>query len=185
MTNEEIKLIPEARTAAFFEQSTQIIVDQLTYREGLIIAVEGTNRKVRITRADAYPRVGDRYKQITGMKPGDLWSPPQRQIQQSLIVTKDESGANSGSCVRIREAEYFDPATQSFTATLRSGVEIYGAREGDIAKFLGLGRYEQASLKFVDSSETLYLVKGKPVLRNVTPGEANNQLRGLLGGGSK
>ena len=92
MTEQEHELTPEERTAAFFEQSPQIIASHLVDGDGMIIAVAGTDTKVRIAEAEPYSKkdVGPRYGRMNDMRPGDLFPPAQRQILQSLIVAKED-----------------------------------------------------------------------------------------------
>jgi hypothetical protein len=158
----EIRRSPEERTIAFFGQSPDRIAEQLIQGAGMTIALRGTENRIRIVEVQDWPKrdVGKRYKDkgIDDMLPGDLWNPLSRAIRQSLIVAKDEDG--SGACVRLLKAEYWDAAKNTFVSRLTKGEQDLAAREGDIAKYFGLEKYERSKLQFLDQSNRLYIVRG-------------------------
>ncbi|MEK7517475.1 MAG: hypothetical protein AAB583_02905, partial [Patescibacteria group bacterium] len=175
-------------TAALFEQSPDTMLNNLIAGDGMIIALPETDKRIRIVAAQPYPKsmVGERYKKrgIENMEPGDLWSPSMRTIKQSLIVAKDEDGV--GGCVRLLAAEYWDPTRQRFVSQLTTGEGSYSeTREGDIANYFGLERYERSRLQFLDESNTLYLVRGAYDVvgredQEISPEEANRELEKFL-----
>lgn len=174
------QLSPEARTARLFQMDVTKLAEELLGGEGMVISLIGSERRVRISEAEAFEknRVGLRYKAMNDMKPGDLWNPPMRQISQSLVVSKDENGV--GACVRILKVEYLDPSTNSYTPELRLEGQEYKQREGDIAKYLGLDKRERSQLKFQDDSDILYLTKEMQQLNNISPDNANREMEKLL-----
>lgn len=182
---QEKQITPEARTAALFSYAPGALAKQLIKGGGIVVAIPETDTKVRIFEAEPYEKrkVGKRYSAMNYMTPGDLWNPPMRQILQSLIVAKDRDGV--GACIRLKKVEYFDPKTQVFVPVLTTSRGEFGAREGDIAKYLGLRKRDQGKLKFLDNSDTLYLIREESAHRPVAPEQADNQLRDLLGGGQK
>lgn len=159
----EVRGSPEERTAAFFRQNPDIILDGLIAGNGMIFALPETDKRIRIVAAQSWIKrmVGERYKKrgIEDMEPGNLWNPSIRAIKQSLIVAKDEDGV--GACVRLLEAEYWDTTRQTFVSRLAADEKNYSqTREGDIAKYFGLQKNERSRLQFLDESNTLYIVRG-------------------------
>ena len=147
---------PEERTAQFFSIKAEAFSERLKPLEGngMVIA-SSLERKIRVVLAEPYSRVGDYYKKIGELKPGTLWNPAKRVISQSLIVTPSEGG--NGSCVRLLQAEFFDPETGDFVAQCNLGGEYFGPREGSIAKYLQLNKGGISELKFVDNTEILQI----------------------------
>lgn len=154
-------LTPEERTAALFRQPVEVLEQSLT---GAIVALEGTSKILLLTKVKAYPQVGSRYRQIREMTPGDWWSFPlqiggRRVTQQSLIPAQ---GEETSSCIRVQRAQYYNSELNTFVDELPE--QEIRQREGDIASFLGLEPGELAELKYLDSSDALYLVRGKGVV---------------------
>lgn len=166
--SEQIYSNPETRTAAFTNQDLYLMADQMIEGEGMVMVVYGTSRKVRIIKVDPWSkqRVGERNDVMAAMNPGDLWSPPERQILQALVVAKDKDGV--GACVRIERVEFYDASSQSFVETLTEGDVTYGQREGDIAKYLGLGKFERNKIQFQDATSTLYVVPDGEILPRIS-----------------
>lgn len=164
----KIRRSPEERTIAFFGQSPDRIAEQLIQGAGMTIALQGTEKRIRIVEVQDWPKrdVGKRYKDrgIDDMLPGDLWNPLIRAIRQSLIVAKDEDGA--GACVRLLKAEYWDAVNDAFVAELTEGEQKFAGREGDIAKYFELERNERSKLQFLDDSNRLYIVRGEYDITN-------------------
>lgn len=182
----EIRRTPEERTVAFFQQKANELATQLTQGDGVVIALSGTDKRVRITEAQAYPEVGNRYRNIKDMNPGDLWNPAiRRGIRQSLIVTPKE---REGACVRLLKVKYWDPINDIFVTDLTEGEENFGGREGDIAKYFGLERNERSRLQFLDESNRLYVVRAayevNTVNEDISPDDANRELERFLAQGS-
>lgn len=180
----EIRRSPEERTAAFFQQKAEELTRQLTQDDGIVIAMQGTDKRVRISEALAYPEVGKRYRNIKDMNPGDLWNPAIRGgIRQSLIVTSKEK--DEGACIRLLKVKYWDSVNDAFVTDLTEGEQNFGGREGDTAKYFGLERSERSRLQFLDQSNRLYIVRGEydvvnPVTQNISPEEANRELEKFL-----
>lgn len=149
---------PEQRTAQFFSQDPFALAQKLVENQGMVIEENVTGKKVRITKVEAFLKnsVGKRYRAMNEMQPGDLWNPPQRQIRQSLVVAKDADGV--GACVRLTEARYLDPKTNQFVKELFTEDHKFGPKEGDIAKYFGLNKNDQSKLRFLDESDTLFIV---------------------------
>lgn len=171
----------EVRTAEFFQQNVSRLTDALIEGDGMVIAVPDSERRLRLVEVEPFnkSRVGARYREMNDMEPGDLWNPPMRRISQSLIVALDRQAV--GACVRLLRANYFDPRSDSFVPTLSVGREEFAQREGDIAKFLGLGKYDRSRLEFVDRSNTLYLITGsREMVDRVRPQDANRNLERLV-----
>lgn len=163
------------RTAAFFSQNVEALVEELRGRE---IVVQGASKKILITSLESWEkeRVGKRYKAMEQMLPGDLWAPViRRGIRQSLIVAQDNGMI--GACVRLLRVRSFNPSTNEY---------VLMPREGDIAQILQLKPYERARLAFLDDSEVLYLIRGESFKSSVekgnplTPDQADSQLRRFL-----
>lgn len=169
---------PEERTVAFFQQNLTRLADALLKGDGIIIALPNSERRIKIAQIEewASKSVGERYKSkgVEKMDVGDLWNPPVRAIRQSLIVAKDKDGV--GACIRLLEAEYWDPSTGSFSPNFSEGEYTFGAREGDISKYFGLDKNEISKLRFLDESDTLYILRGK----KLNPKDANQVLEGFL-----
>lgn len=183
----EATLTPEMRTAVFFQRDTTALASVLNPREGpgMIIALPGNERRVRVLNAQPFPQVGAYYKRIQEMKAGDLWNPAKFGMTQSLVVTPREVGL--GSCVRIVQAEYFDPATGEYRTKMEDEHGSYNEREGSIAKHLGLERGERSQLKFLDDSNVLYVVRQANGVRvgigseeGIDVGDADRMMRDLL-----
>lgn len=179
----EARQNPEERTAVFFQQKAEEIASQLTEGDGVVIAVRGTDRRVRVSSAQAYPEVGRRYTRIKDMNSGDLWNPAiQGGVRQSLIVTPKESEA--GSCVRLLKVRYWDSRNDLFVSELKEGEQNFGDREGDIAKYFGMERSERSQLKFLDESNRLYIVRGSYNINEeregISPEDANRELERFL-----
>lgn len=180
----------EQRTAAFFSQNVDKLADQLKVGDGMLLAIPETTSRAKLVEVDdfARSRVGKRYKDwgIEDLIPGDLWNPPSRGILQSLIIARDSSGV--GACVRLLSAEYWNPLTETFVDRLiTAGHEFKQNREGDIAKFFGLAQYERSVLRFLDDSNTLYIVREGRIYNRkrladsgISPEAANYQLGRLL-----
>lgn len=180
----------EARSVAFSNQHVDKLADQLIAGDGMVLAIAETTLRARLVKVEdfAKARVGKRYKDwgIEELTPGDLWNPPSRRILQSLVIAQDQDGI--GACVRLLSAEYWNPLTQTFVERLTSaGQEFKQDREGDIAKFFGLRPYERSVLRFLDDSNTLYIVRGdhiynrrRSVAVDISPEQANRQLGRLL-----
>lgn len=173
------------RTTAFFAQNVEVLAEQLRGRE---IITSDNGKRILVTSLEPWEKnfegkdvtgkkiVGERYKIMEQMQPGDLWVPViRRGVHQSLVVAQDNDMV--GACVRLLRARSYNPTTGEFTLM---------PREGDIANFLGLTAYERARLVFVDDSEVLYLIRGDSFRGSVeksnaiTPDQANSQLRRLL-----
>lgn len=136
------------RSKAFFNREADVLERDLYDRD---IVEHGTTNRLRIRKAQAFSRVGDRYAAaMEQMEPGDLWSPPQRTIRQSLVIARALEG---GACIRLLQGAYYDPEAESFTVR---------GTEGTIADFLSLEKNERAQLRFLDESDTLYLIHGMP-----------------------
>lgn len=157
--------------------------------ERIVLAIPDTTIRVRVVDAQPFSRaeVGKRYKDwgIEELDAADLWNPWNR-TWQSLVITQEEDRV--GGCVRLVAAEYWDTLTERFVdKVVTGGVEFRQTREGDIAKFLGLQPFERSRLRFLDESNTLYIVrdgqiynrKKMPVI-DVSPQKANTQLGRLL-----
>lgn len=159
MNKDREKTSPEQKTAEFFSQSPRIIADALVQEEGIVITAG--ERRMRVIEAESFDKraVGARYRAMQGMAPGDIWSPATRAIGQSLIVARDRDGV--GACVRLKRVEYYDEQTGAFVSSLQLGKDEFRAREGDIARYLGLGKHERARLRFKDNSNVLHLDKYK------------------------
>ncbi len=184
----------EARTNKFFSQEVQDLADRLLDSGGMIIAIPGTTIMVRVSNVLAYHRetgknvVGERYKDwgIEDLTPGDLWNTPSRRILQSLVIAQGQDGV--GACVRLLSTDYWNPLTERFADNfITGGQEFSRTREGDIAKFLGLQSYERSSLKFLDDSNTLYVVRNGQIYNRkrfkdnpISSEKANHQLNKLL-----
>lgn len=164
-------MVEQNRTAEFFRQNVADLAEALQNR---VLIDQRTNRQVQLTRLEPYPKVGPRYRDIAGknMAPGELWTPyfPVRRMNQALIVAREvESGV--GSCVRVLRGSYYDLEREEF---------IPMAREGDVAGHFGLEKFEKASLRFLDESDALYIVRGEAREVNINPSEANGELKRLL-----
>ncbi|MBI2327223.1 hypothetical protein HYU92_02785 [Candidatus Curtissbacteria bacterium] len=170
---------PESRTSQLFQNNVIKLTEELSKDGRIVISLIGINRRVRISEAEAFEknRVGFRYRAMNDMKPGDFWNPPMRQICQSLIVSQDETGV--GACVRLLKVEYFDPTNNSYVPELRIEDQEFKQREGDIAKYLGLGKYERSQLKFLDDSDTLYVTKESQQIASISPEQANREMERL------
>lgn len=155
------KITPEKRTEAFFRQKALDLAKQLKPENdpGIVIVNPETDRRIRIVKVQPFPQVGHYYHDIEGMETGTFWNPPKRVIAQSLIVTQHEGGL--GACVRILQAEFYDPKNNDYVKELKIDGEKFNQREGAIARYLGLHKGAVSSLKFLDDSETLYVVPGK------------------------
>lgn len=163
-------LTPTERTKRLFNKDVRDLAHLL---EGATIALYGTDREVRIEAAQPFPKnkVGDRYKKQEGnsvltLNPGDLWTPPVRQIRQSLVIAKDRG--QEGACVRLVRASAYDPKT---------GEYVLMPREGDIADFFGLEGDDAFALKYMNQSDVLYL---RRPLKRVDSARANAYIKRLL-----
>lgn len=160
----------QERTIEFFNQNVADLAESLQNR---VLIDQATNKQVQLTRLEPYPKVGLRYKGIVdqNMQPGELWIPyiPVRRMSQLLIIARSIE-PEVGACVRTLRASYYDLEKDTFVPM---------PREGDVAIFLGLGNFERASLRFLDESGALYIVRGEGS-QSVNPDEANGQLRKLL-----
>ncbi len=167
----------ENRTTEFFNQNVADLEEALRNR---ILIDQTANKQVQLTRLEPYPKVGPRYRAIIAekMQPGEIWIPyiPVRRMSQSLIIAKSIE-PEVGACVRVLRGSYYD---------LEKGEFVPMPREGDIAKYLGLGQFERASLRFLDESEALYIIRGEHIRNSpdasagINPDEANGELKKLL-----
>lgn len=144
------------KTKAFFEQEVKEIGRQFVESD-LVIALPDKLRQIRLAYVEAFPGVGARWGAIRQMEPGQLWNPQYIRVVQSLVVAK--GSGRFGACVRLIEADYFDSVTGVFVSELQVGAEKYGAKESDIARYLGLQKNDMSTLKFLDDLNTLYLVR--------------------------
>lgn len=179
----------DKRTEAFFSQNVNRVADKLVSGE-MALAIPQTSYQVRLVEVEAFTRtlVGKRYKDwgIEDLSPGDLWNPPARAIRQSLVIIRDRGVL--GACVRLISAKYWDTLTEAYVDRLiTAGQEFKQGREGDIAKYFGLALYERSELRFLDESNTLYIIRGGQVYNRkvvggggILPENANGQLSRLL-----
>lgn len=140
MTAEALHL--REQSAGFFDQDLETVDAQL---QGRWVIVSGTGKAFKIVETKKYPKVGDRYAEISGLKPGELWSPPARGIQQSLVVVKPVE--SPGSCIRILRAEY----------RLPNGEVVQTKAEGELAKYLGLAKDGHYQLALDHETKMLHL----------------------------
>jgi hypothetical protein len=116
------------------------------------------------------------------MNPGDLFSPAIRGgIRQSLIVTPKEVEEGEGACVRLLRANYLDNSSNTFVPEVAEEGQNFAGREGDIASYFNLQRGKRSQLKFLDDSDTLYIVSGAyditgPGNQGISAEEANREL---------
>lgn len=163
-------MVEQNRTAEFFKQNVADLSEALQNR---VLVDQASNRRIQLNRLEPYPKVGPRYRDIVGknMQPGELWTPhiPVRRMNQALIIaTSVEPGV--GACVRVIRGSYSDPEKGEFVPM---------PREGDLAVYLDMGRFERARLIFLDESENLYVVRGEAI-KAINPDEANSELKRLL-----
>ena len=155
----EQNLNPETRTKAFFGQNVDVLTEQLQRR---YIVMVGTHKVVQLTKLEAWVKqnVGKRYQAMENMQPGDLWAVlfPLRKMRQSLIAAQDKG--EMGACIRVIRAS-------SFSA--EKGTFVPFEREGDTANYLGMGDNERGRLRFLDSSDVLYIVKEGQSVESITP----------------
>lgn len=139
------------RTANFFNQSVEELADEFV--EGSVeIELPMLDRKIRVNDLEIWTPVGTRYEAIYNMSPGTFWNPPQRRIYQSLITTNPV-----GSCLRLLQADYFDPVSKLFVPKLELDGDIYKPGEGNIARYLQMQKHQRSQLRFIDDSNTLYI----------------------------
>lgn len=148
-------LSPEARTRAFFTQPIGGLFDQL--QDGVVIAIQDSERSIRIKEAQPFSKVGARWKALAAMEPGTLWNPGYFRITQSLVAA--EGDKTNGSCVRLLRAEYFDAQRGVYVTDLVDETGEYHPDETHISRYLGLQRNDRSRLAFIDDSNTLYLQK--------------------------
>ncbi len=187
MINETLN--PEERTKLFFTQPLENLHRQLLEGEGQVIAIPDTNKKIRLTDIQSFSKVGRRWNVIATMQPGDLWNPQYIKTVQSLVRATGTS-EDVGACIRLKNAEYFDPKQNIFVDRLRIDGTEYNPKEPDIAKYLGLTKNMVSKLKFLDDSNTLYIVREDQMHRRevsssgeITLEQANTQLGKLLDNG--
>lgn len=161
----------EDRTVAFFRNNYEVLAEELI---GRVIQLQGSYKKILLTEVKAYGKIGPGYQAIEAMKPGDLWTYPLRlrRMKQSLIVAYNPQEA--ASCVRVIRASCYDLTKDEFVPM---------PREGDVANYLELEDNEISTLKFLDESDVLFLIREKDnaeVATDITPEEANSQLAKLL-----
>lgn len=170
----------EQRTATFFRNSYELLAEQL---KGRVIQLQGSQKRILIPESgvQAFAKVGPRWQAIENMRPGDLWTYPfrVRRMRQSLIVAYNPQEV--ASCVRLVRASGYDLAKNEFVPM---------PHEGDIANYFELADNEISTLKFLDESETLYLVRSNHFssqsnaeVNSLSPTEANSQFRNLLESG--
>lgn len=166
-------MIEQNRTVEFFNQNVADLAEALQNR---VLIDQATNKQLQLTRLEPYPKVGPRYRDIVGqsMQPGEFWAPyiPVRRMSQALIVaTSTEAGV--GACVRVLRGSYYD---------LEKGEFVLMPREGGVASYLELGKFERAGLRFLDESDMLYIVRGEQIAENpeIQSEEANGELKRLL-----
>lgn len=179
MVERKSRISPEQRTTSFFEQDVSTLGDRFVQDEGMIIALPNSNRKIRVREIEVFNKrnVGSRYQVMGDMEPGVLWNPPSRRIRQSLIVAQDKHRV--GACLRLLRVNFYNPRTDSFVPTLKIGQKKFTQREGDLAEYLGLDKYDQSLLRFMDGSNTLYVIGKQQVESNATE-KANRELEKLV-----
>ncbi len=163
-------LSPQERTRQLFSKNFDDFAENL---RGKVVVLLGTDKKITLDLVEGWNLESNMktHKNFLQLNPGD-WEAsriPIRQMRQSLIIAKD--GDRVGACARVVRASYFDNDQGQF---------IQMPREGDIANYLGLGDNELARLVYMDDSDSLYLLRGEQGSQNISPDEANEQLRRLL-----
>lgn len=142
---ERVEGTPEQRTAAFFGQEVFALEKGLKGRE-IVVAEIGVSMTIVETQPYPTKRVGDRYKAMQSMSPGDVYvfslKMGARSTTQTLVVASDQDGI--GACVRILSA----------TA---EGARL--ATETAISRHLGVNSQDSYRLSFKDDTERLYLEK--------------------------
>ena len=148
---------PQERTSQLFSLDTMDLAERLKPfgENGMIIALPASERRIRVSLLEPYSQVGDYYKAIQNLRPGNLWNPAKRAIAQSLVIARSEGG--NGSCVRLLQAEFYDPQSGEFEKECTVNGERFGPREGAIAKYLGLEKGSISELSYRDESEILFV----------------------------
>lgn len=131
------------------------LTDTLLAGEGMVLALADLSRRVRITEAEPWYEVGSRWSRVRQMTPGDLWNPVYYKMLQSLVVAKPES--ETGSCVQLCEAEYYDPRAGIFVPRLEVDAAIFRPKEGDIARYLGMTKDQVSRLVLSEDKGTLII----------------------------
>lgn len=170
------ELTPEERTKKFFSQNYDTLSEQLQNR--LIVSTE-TSKGIIVTEALPYSREDNtgKYKKMWQMEAGELWILPFpfRHTSLSLIVAKDDK--ETGACVRLKKANKVDLGQKAIVPL---------ERERDIVAFLGLSDNAVYELKFLDSTNTLYVSRKEETESDqqetgqIDPEEANRQMMKLL-----
>lgn len=154
----ETDLSPEALTEAFFNRSLGAIAADFRNPENeLLIAGPIPGRYVLVTDVDEYEEVGPHYVQMVRMQKGTFWNPASTQwrTKQNLIVC--EKTGERGSCLRIKEAQFYDGA--KFVSTLKIGKDKFTTSEQGIANYLGMMLNEVTQLRFLNDYNCLYVVR--------------------------
>lgn len=182
----EAKFTPEQRTAILADKYVDQLADDFLKGGGIVISLPDNSRKIQVFEVEPFAKdptshlkkVGRRWKAMEGMKTLQLWNPVIYGITQSLIVSKDSAGV--GACVRITEAEYFDPESGLFVPKLVINGEEFLPKERYIAKYLGLPKNELSDLRFMDDTNTLYLFKQvqqpKIIKKTIDSEQANQEI---------
>ncbi|OGK13102.1 hypothetical protein A3A93_04480 [Candidatus Roizmanbacteria bacterium RIFCSPLOWO2_01_FULL_38_12] len=167
---DELVLTPEEQTRRFFEEQD---VFQLTAALiGRPLAIPNTDICVVIDQAQAFPEVGPNYQRGKDgvnihMPRAKLWAfhIARANMNQALVTTFYED--KSGACVRLLRGSRRYPETNELVPM---------AREGDIAKTLGLLDNEVATLQFGEDPKdpTLYVIRAA----NTTE-QANQYIQGI------
>lgn len=144
------------RTASFFDQSLSQVAEALVEGDGMVIALPNSERKIRVTKVEEFPKVGLRWSAISRMEPGDLWNPRFIKVVQSLIVVRGE--VLPGACVRLLEAEYFNTDSGQFIPRLQVERNVFDPKEDHIARYLGLTATARSRLVLFKEPDTLFIV---------------------------
>lgn len=141
---------PEQRTAELFSQNYDLLESELHQRR---VAIPETDISLILMEFKPYSFTENQkqwlYSPMRQMEAGDLWARyyPLRKMCLSLIVAVDVD--RPGACLQVTKANRVIPERST---------SVPLPKQGDIAGFLRLGQNEVGRLRFLDETETLYLI---------------------------
>lgn len=171
---------PEERTTELFSKNFDVLWQNLRNRT---VAIPGTSISIVLTELNPYSYAKNQdswlYTPMKIMEEGDFYARyhPLRKMCLSLIVARDEGKV--GACIQVAKASRIDSARRD---------PIPLPKQGDIAISLGLQKDEIGKLRFLDDTETLYLIRTGRILdrlpvakdKHVSAGDADQALGRLV-----
>lgn len=140
---------PEERTEELSSKNFDVLARDI---RNVTVTIPGTDTSIVMVDPRPYPLSENQssfYNPMQRMRPLDFWARfwPLRKMCLSLIVAMD--GDRVGACVRVKRASRID---------LKTGKPVSMPKESDVVPYLGLRPNEIGRLRYLDHTDTLYLI---------------------------